>query len=40
VRPAEIAATISAELPKVFLYAQQRGIAIAGYPITRYLETA
>jgi AraC family transcriptional regulator len=36
----EIAATIAAELPKVFLYAQQRGIAIAGYPITRYLETS
>jgi AraC-like DNA-binding protein/effector-binding domain-containing protein len=35
-----IAATIGAELPKVFLYAQQRGIAIAGYPVTRYLETS
>jgi AraC family transcriptional regulator len=40
VRRAEIAATISAELPKVFLHAQQRGIGIAGYPITRYLETS
>ena len=40
VRRADIAATIAAELPKVFLYAQQRGIAIAGYPITRYLETS
>ncbi len=40
VRRAEIAATIAAELPKVFLQAQQRGIAIAGYPITRYLETS
>jgi AraC-like DNA-binding protein/effector-binding domain-containing protein len=40
VRRAEIAATIAAELPKVFLHAQQRGIAIAGYPITRYLETS
>jgi AraC family transcriptional regulator len=40
VRRAEIAATIGAELPKVFLCAQQRGIAIAGYPITRYLETS
>ena len=40
VRRAEIAATIGAELPKVFLHAQQRGIAIAGYPITRYLETS
>jgi len=40
VRRAGIAAAIAAELPKVFLYAQQRGIAIAGYPITRYLETS
>jgi AraC family transcriptional regulator len=40
VRRAEIAATIGAELPKVFLHAQQRGIAIAGYPITRYLQTS
>ena len=40
VRRAEIAATIGAELPKVFLHAQLRGIAIAGYPITRYLETS
>jgi AraC family transcriptional regulator len=27
-------------LPKVFVHAQQRGLAIAGYPITRYLETS
>jgi AraC family transcriptional regulator len=40
VRRAEIAATIGAELPKVFLHAQQRGFAIAGYPLTRYLETS
>jgi AraC-like DNA-binding protein/effector-binding domain-containing protein len=40
VRHAEIAATVAAELPKVFLHAQRRGIAIAGYPITRYLETS
>ncbi len=40
VRRAEIAATIAGELPKVFLHAQQRGFAIAGYPITRYLETS
>jgi AraC family transcriptional regulator len=40
VRRAEIAATIGAALPQVFLYAQQRGLAIAGYPITRYLETS
>ena len=38
VRRAEIAATIGAALPKVFLHAQQRGLAIPGYPITRYLE--
>jgi AraC family transcriptional regulator len=37
---AAIAATIGAELPKVFLHAQQRGIALAGFPITRYLETS
>ena len=37
---AEIAATIAAELPKIFLHAQQRSIAITGYPITRYLETS
>jgi effector-binding domain-containing protein len=40
VRRADIAATIAAELPKVFHHAQRRGIAIAGYPITRYLETS
>ena len=40
VRRADIAATIAAELPRVFLHAQQRGFAIAGYPITRYLETS
>jgi AraC family transcriptional regulator len=36
----EIAATIGAEVPKVFLEAQRRGIGITGYPITRYLETS
>jgi AraC family transcriptional regulator len=40
VRRGQIAATIGAALPKVFLHAQQRGLAIAGYPITRYLETS
>jgi AraC family transcriptional regulator len=40
VRRAEIAATIAAELPKVFLHAQQRARAITGYPITRYLDTS
>jgi AraC family transcriptional regulator len=40
VRRSEIAAAIGAALPKVFLAAQQRGIAISGYPITRYPETS
>jgi AraC family transcriptional regulator len=40
VRRAQIAATIGAALPKVFLHAQRRGLAIAGYPITRYLESS
>jgi AraC family transcriptional regulator len=40
VRRAAIAAAIGAALPKVFLHAQQRGLAISGYPITRYLETS
>jgi AraC family transcriptional regulator len=40
VRRADIAATIGAELPKVFLHAQQHGVAIAGYPVTRYLESS
>jgi AraC family transcriptional regulator len=37
---AEIAATIASSLPKVFLHAQQRGLAITGFPITRYPETS
>jgi AraC family transcriptional regulator len=40
VRRADIAATIGAALPSVFIHAQQRGLAIAGYPITRYLESS
>jgi len=40
VRRADIAAAIGATLPKVFHHAQQRGLTIAGYPITRYLETS
>jgi AraC-like DNA-binding protein/effector-binding domain-containing protein len=40
VRRSEIAAAIGAALPRVFLHAQRRGVAIAGYPITRYLETS
>jgi AraC-like DNA-binding protein len=35
VRRSEIAATIGTVLPKVFLHAQKRGLAIAGYPVTR-----
>jgi AraC family transcriptional regulator len=38
VRRDEIAATIGTSLPKVFLDAQQNGLAIADFPITRYLE--
>lgn len=38
VRPSEIAATIGTELPKLFLHAQQRGIGVSGFPITRYPE--
>jgi AraC family transcriptional regulator len=40
VRRDEIAATIGTSLPKVFLHAQQNGLAIADFPITRYLETS
>jgi AraC family transcriptional regulator len=40
VKRSEIAATIGSELPKVFLHAQRRGIAVAGFPITRYPETS
>lgn len=35
---ADVAATIGAELPKVFLHAQKNGLAISGFPITRYPE--
>src|SRR5579872_4939137 len=38
IRRDQIAATIGGELPKVFLFAQQQGIALSGFPITRYLE--
>jgi AraC family transcriptional regulator len=34
----EIAATIAEVLPKVFMYAQQNGIALVGPPFTRYVE--
>ena len=40
VRRDQIAATIGSSLPKVFLHAQQHGLAIADFPITRYLETS
>jgi AraC family transcriptional regulator len=40
VRREEIATTIASELHKIFHHAQQRVIALAGYPITRYLETS
>lgn len=38
VKRSSIAATIAEVLPQVFLYAQQRGIALAGLPLTRYVE--
>lgn len=38
VKRSEIAATIAEVLPRVFLYAQQNGIALAGLPFTRYVE--
>jgi AraC family transcriptional regulator len=38
VKRSEIAATIGAVLPGIFVYAQQHGIALAGLPFTRYVE--
>lgn len=38
VKRSEIAATIGEVLSRVFLHAQQNGIAFAGYPLTRYIE--
>jgi AraC family transcriptional regulator len=38
VKRSEIAATIAEALPPIFLYAQQKGIALAGLPFTRYVE--
>lgn len=38
VKRSEIASTIAEVLPRVFLYAQQNGIALAGLPFTRYVE--
>jgi AraC family transcriptional regulator len=38
IKPSEVAATLGAVLGQVFVYAQQNGIALAGQPLTRYLE--
>jgi AraC-like DNA-binding protein/effector-binding domain-containing protein len=38
VKPSEVAAVLGDVLGHVFLYAQRNGIALAGQPLTRYLE--
>jgi AraC family transcriptional regulator len=38
VKPSEVATTLAEVLGYVFLHAQQNGIALAGQPLTRYLE--
>jgi AraC family transcriptional regulator len=38
VKPSEVAATLAEVLGQVFLHAQRNGIALAGQPLTRYLE--
>jgi len=38
VKRSDIAAAIGEALPHIFLYAQERGIALAGHPFTRYIE--
>jgi AraC family transcriptional regulator len=38
VKPSEIAATLADALGRVFQYAQRSGAALAGQPLTRYLE--
>lgn len=38
VKRSEIAATIAQSLPRIFLYAQQNGIALVGQPFTRYVK--
>jgi len=38
VKRSEIASTIAEVLPRIFQYAQQNGIALAGLPFTRYVE--
>jgi AraC family transcriptional regulator len=38
VKPSEVAATLAEVLGLVFMHAQQNGIALAGQPLTRYVE--
>jgi AraC family transcriptional regulator len=38
IKPSEIAATLATEFPRIFLYAQRTGAALAGQPVARYLE--
>ena len=38
INPSAVAATLADALGKIFQYAQQNGIALAGQPFTRYLE--
>jgi AraC family transcriptional regulator len=38
VKPSEVASTLAEVLGNVFTHAQQNGIALAGQPLTRYLE--
>jgi AraC family transcriptional regulator len=38
IQPSEVAATLAEALGQVFMHAQQNGFALAGQPLTRYLE--
>jgi AraC family transcriptional regulator len=38
IKPSEVASTLAEVLGSVFVHAQQNGIALAGQPLTRYLE--
>jgi AraC family transcriptional regulator len=38
VKRSEIGSAIGEALPHIFMYAQQRGMALAGHPLTRYVE--
>jgi AraC-like DNA-binding protein/effector-binding domain-containing protein len=38
VKPDQIASTLAEALGQVFLHAQQNGLALAGHPLTRYVE--